>query len=196
MRLAGNIPVEIAADGVLRGQDVFHGGCNGRAVRIFLDIQVLDAFAVSDAAVADAAGVLGNSIDDCCGAREGLRCRVVVAIFKDVLLEVDVGAGIVFAAVENDLLVAAADILPVLDGAGVNGLDLREREFSDGVGFIDVHREAIHGDRQFDDVLAALGLSIGLFGVFHRAGGLADIRGSVDEGRYARSGATASDLDG
>src|SRR2546422_2324051 len=55
-----NIPVEIAADGVLRGQDVFHGGCNGRAVRIFLDIQVLDAFAVSDAAVADAAGVLGD----------------------------------------------------------------------------------------------------------------------------------------
>jgi len=53
----------------IRGQDVFHGGCNGRAVRIFLDIQVLDAFAVSDAAVARRRGVLGNSIDDCCGAR-------------------------------------------------------------------------------------------------------------------------------
>src|SRR5206468_6209007 len=52
LRLAGNVPIEIAADGVLCSQDVFHGGCNGRAVRIFLDIQMLDAFAVSDAAVA------------------------------------------------------------------------------------------------------------------------------------------------
>src|SRR5882672_9355735 len=196
LRLAGNIPVEIAADGVLCGQHVLHRGCNSRAVRIFLDIQMLDALPVSDAAVADAARVLRDSIDDCRGTRKGLRGRVVVSIFKDVFLEVDVGAGVVFAAVENDLLVAAADILPVLDGAGVNGLDLREREFSDGVGFIDVHREAIHGDRQFEDVLAALGLSIGLFGVFHRAGGLADIRGSVDEGRYARSGAAAGNLNG
>src|SRR5258707_1472297 len=47
-RLAGNIPVEIAADGVLCGQHVLHRGCNSRAVRIFLDIQMLDALAVRD----------------------------------------------------------------------------------------------------------------------------------------------------
>src|SRR6267142_479038 len=149
LRLAGNVPVEITADGVLRGQDVLHGGCNGRAVRILLYIQVLDAFAVSDSAIADAAWILGNGIDNGRSARKRLRGRVIVGILKDVLLEVDVGAGVVLAAIENDFLILTANIFPVLDGTGVDGLHLCECEFGLRVGFVYIDGEAIHGDRQF-----------------------------------------------
>src|SRR6267143_3384074 len=196
LRLAGNVPVEITADGVLRGQDVLHGGCNGWAAGILLYIEVLDAFAVSDSAVADAAGILSNGIDDCRSARKGLRGRVVVAILKDMFLEVDVGSGVVLAAIENDFLIFAANIFPVLDRAGVDGLNLCEREFGQGVGFIDVHGKAVDGDRQFEYILTTLGLDVCFFGVFHRARCFADIRGSVNESGDPRSGATASDLDG
>src|SRR5678815_5140110 len=90
---------------------------------------MLGARPVRSSAIADPVFVIGDRLQQGRGSGHCLSTGREVLALKNVLLEEFVGTGTVFAAVNGDRSVLAADLLPVPDFAGDNGLKLRKAQF-------------------------------------------------------------------
>ena len=126
LRLADRVEKQIAGERVFTSLNRFERRLDRRGVLSSrLDRDGADVLGIGDAAVADRGRVFRNRVHDGGGAWEGLDFAREILVAEDVLLEEDVGTGIILAAVGDDPLVRSADIAPVGDPAGVNPLQLR-----------------------------------------------------------------------
>ena len=100
---------------------------------VLLDLDLPDPLPVRRTTVPDPCAVLRDCIHDRRRPGHALhRWRVVLSI-EDIVLEVDIRAGVVLAAVHDDPFIPAADRLPVRDHAGVDDLQLHEAQFRDRI---------------------------------------------------------------
>lgn len=113
-----HVDVEITPDGICLVDDVFFGGLDGFATRFLADHEVFGSLAVGRAAVADGFGIARDGLQEDGGAGHGLRAGGKITAAEDVFLEEFVSAGAIFAAVDGDGLVLAADFLPLANFAG------------------------------------------------------------------------------
>src|SRR5690606_3787537 len=161
---------------------------------------------VTDAGVADAVEVGGDTLDDGGGAGLLFDARAVVALAEGFVLEEAVGAGGGIAPVAGDGTVGETtgetDVAPGVDlfaaesiGAGENTVNLDEAQALDGVVLVGVNGEGVDGDFDLGGLVAVFlfeGVDLGtLHGAAHRA----ELRGAFDEGDRGGGGALALDLD-
>src|SRR5580658_7430728 len=125
-----------------RGRD------RGRRV-VFLDVERADPLEIRDAPVADPEGVALDGAHDRRSARKGLHARGEVFVLKNVLLEVAVGPRVVLPAVKDDGVIGPADVFPRSRVAGVDLVQLRNRDLLEGTLGVDVHGERVQGDLRF-----------------------------------------------
>src|SRR4051794_12599140 len=100
--LTRRVEVEKAADGIAAILCGLQRRCDGGRSVVLLHLERADASEVRDAAVADAELVTLDRVDDRRGSGERLRGSGEVLVRKHVLLEVAVGARVVFAPVKRD----------------------------------------------------------------------------------------------
>src|SRR6266540_437891 len=132
----------------------------GRCGVVLLDLESLDTFEIGDPAVSDAEHVAFDGIDDGRGAGQRLRVGSEILVIENVLFEIPVGARIVFAAVEDDVVRLYAHILPVLRFTEV---DLGERRYADLLQrtlVVHVNGESIESHLRFDGGGVSLRLDI------------------------------------
>src|SRR5437773_4355373 len=88
----------------------------------------------------------------------------------------------------------SAKLAPLLDLAGINILELGDRNFTEGVGLVDEDRQPVEGNLELHGILPVLCLDLFLLLRFHRSRRLADVGFPVDQRLDPDSGAAAGDL--
>ena len=84
------------------------------------DSGILHAFSPGDTAIANPILVFGYGIYYCCGARQSLSVLRVVLFVQNQFLEKGIGAGVIFATIEDNPRVVTANFFPVGDSAGID----------------------------------------------------------------------------
>ena len=140
---------------------------------------------VTGTAVANAALVLGDGLNDGRRAGHGLRARRKILTIQDFSLEKLIGAGAVFTTVKGNGQVGAADSLPVFDFAGKDVAELTQRQLFNRAFGINVNRETVHGYFVFRRAGVEGFDTVGNFRRFGCAGGITQICGLVLQGRKA-----------